>query len=150
MAYYLVVAHQTAASPELIAKLQEMLAADPEAKFVLLVPATPANHLLVWVEGEAQQIAQRRATESAAVLTAAGLPVVDALVGASDPLQAITAEHERKGRAYEQIVISTLPMGLSRWLRRNLPDQVRRKLGVPVVQLVNRGYLEPAGLAGPT
>lgn len=41
MARYLVVAHRTAKSPELAAKLKELLAQDPEARFVLLVPAVP-------------------------------------------------------------------------------------------------------------
>ncbi len=41
MARYLVVAHRTAKSPELAAKLREIQAQDPEARFVLLVPAVP-------------------------------------------------------------------------------------------------------------
>lgn len=41
MARYLVVAHRTAKSPALAAKLKESLAEDPGASFTLLVPAVP-------------------------------------------------------------------------------------------------------------
>ena len=41
MAQYLVVAHRTAKSPELAAKLREIRERDPKARLVLLVPAVP-------------------------------------------------------------------------------------------------------------
>lgn len=61
MARYLVVAHRTAKSPELAAKLKELLAQDPEARFVLLVPAVPPPG---WVYEENE--VRRRAEEEAA------------------------------------------------------------------------------------
>jgi hypothetical protein len=65
MARYLIVAHQTAGSPELLERVRALAAADPEAEFTLLVPATPTGHLLHnWEEGEARQLARRRATEA--------------------------------------------------------------------------------------
>src|SRR5688572_9175318 len=109
MAKYLVVAHQTAASPELVAKLQELAAADAEAEFVLLVPATSSTHLLTWVDGEREQVAQRRASEATAVLRRAGLRVTNTIIGDADPLKAIENELTSSGNEYAMTVISMLP-----------------------------------------
>src|SRR4029450_4517471 len=44
-----------------------LAAADPAAEFTLLVPATPTGHLLHnWEEGEARDLARRRAREAMA------------------------------------------------------------------------------------
>ena len=128
MAKHLVVAHQTSASPELIAKLREIVQRDEEAQFTLLVPATPANQLLVWEEGESVAIAGKRAAESRQQLEAAGLPVVEAKVGDYLPLDAIMDELRRQqDPPYASVVLSTFPPGMSRWLRMDLPTQLRRK-----------------------
>jgi hypothetical protein len=137
MGAYLVVAHQTAASPELLDLLKQMAAADRDAAFVLLVPATEARHLLIWVEGDQEEIARRRADEAAAALRREGLTVLDAVVGPSDPVEAIRREFAWRGRQYERIVISTLPPGVSRWLRRDLPSRVRSQFNVEVIHVVS-------------
>jgi hypothetical protein len=147
MALYLVVAHQTAASPELIDALSGAVATDPEAEFVLLVPATPARHLLTWVEGQEEESARHTATSAASTLRRAGLTLRDTLVGQADPLEAVRDELLSSGRSYDQVFISTLPPGLSRWLRRDLPSQLRR-LGVPVVHVVSRPQ-EVSATTGP-
>ena len=54
VARYLVVAHQTADSPELVAELRRAQADDPTSTFVLVVPATPIQHLSGWTEGESR------------------------------------------------------------------------------------------------
>jgi hypothetical protein len=135
MARYLVVAHQTAASPSLVQRLKEIAAGDANAEFVLLVPATSSRHLLTWVEGEGDQIARERANVSAQTLRSAGLKIAAAHVGPADPLEAVRQEH-RSRPGYESTIISTLPAGLSRWLHRDLPGQVRRQLGVRVDHVI--------------
>ena len=137
MALYLVVAHQTAASPELVAALADVAASDREAEFVLLVPATPARHLLTWVEGQGEGIARQSAASAGDALRQAGLTLRDSVVGHSDPLEAVRRELQGGGRAYARVFVSTLPPGISRWLRRDLPSQVR-KLGVPVDHVVSQ------------
>jgi hypothetical protein len=64
MARHLVVAHQTAASPEPIQRARNLEAQDPEAQFILFVLATPVRHLLrlPWEEGEVREIARRQAS----------------------------------------------------------------------------------------
>jgi hypothetical protein len=153
MASYLVVAHQTAASPELITTLKEVAAKDAGAAFVLLVPATPVRHLLTWVGGDEQEVARRRAEEATTTLQGADLNVVQTLIGDADPLRAIEQEHQRGG-PYALTIISTLPEGMSRWLRRGLPDQVRTKLHAPVLHVTARtaavGPPTPAGAQVPS
>jgi hypothetical protein len=138
MALYLVVAHQTAASPELVSKLRDVAAVDGEAEFVLLVPATSARHLLTWVEGEGAEIARDRANAATVELRRAGFTVRDTIVGPPDPLEAIRGELRASPRPYAKTIICTLPQGVSRWLHRDLPSQVR-KLDVEVVHVVAGG-----------
>ena len=138
MALYLVVAHQTAASPELLAKLRELDSREQDAEFVLLVPATPVGHLLTWTEGESEEVARRTAWEAAKTLRGAGLNLLDIVIGAPDPLQAIEEEQRSRERPYEATIVSTLPLGVSRWLGRDLPNRARTKLGLDVVHVISR------------
>jgi hypothetical protein len=127
MPRYLVVAHQTAQSIELLTRLRELARTDERAEFVLVVPATPLRHLLVWEEGETLELARRRAQEACTYLTAAGLRMADCEVGDRDPLLALAdavADHPDCAA----VVISTLPPGVSRWLRLDLIHRARRLL----------------------
>ena len=63
MARYLVVAHQTVTSPELLEKVRVIREQQKDAEFVLLVPATPVRHLLFRRsdEHDAEATARKRA-----------------------------------------------------------------------------------------
>ena len=91
MARYLVVAHRTAKSPELAAKLKELLAQDPEARFVLLVPAVPPPGW-VYEENEVRRRAEEEAAAAKRALEAQGIPVEEAKAGDISPLLAIEEE----------------------------------------------------------
>jgi hypothetical protein len=137
MSHYLVVAHQTAESEELLEQLREIEREDPEARFSLVVPATRVNHLLTFVEGEAYAVAQRTAEDASRHFEGYGLRVVDARAGDESPLQAIS---DAVGRdVYDAIVISTLPQGVSRWLKRDVHSRARQKFGLPVTSVVAKG-----------
>ena len=125
MARYLLVAHQTAESEELLAGARALAREDPDAEFVLLVPATPVGNLLVWEEGETMEVARRRAASAQAKLEEQGLHVVEARSGDRDPVAAI-ADEMHAGRRYAAIVISTLPAGASRWIKMDVISRVRR------------------------
>jgi hypothetical protein len=135
MARHLIVAHQTAASPELVERVRQLAAGDPDAQFVLVVPATPTSHLLTWEEGEARQLAARRAEQASEALRAAGADVVAAKVGCHSPLEAVGDELQASP-GYAGIVLSTFPPGLSRWLKGDLPNQLRRRYRLPVEHVV--------------
>jgi hypothetical protein len=125
MARYLIVAHQTAESEELLAAARELAREDEGAEFVLLVPATPVGNLLVWEEGATAAVAARRAASARVRMEAQGLRVTDARTGDSDPMAAI-ADELHAGHRYDMLVVSTLPAGVSRWLRMDLLSRVRR------------------------
>lgn len=75
-----------------------------------------------------------RADAGAARLRSAGLEVDAALVGDPDPIAAIG--DLLLVREYDEIVVATLPRGISRWLRVSLPQRVRRMTALPVTHVV--------------
>lgn len=138
MSRYLVVTHLTALSPELHREVAALMAADPAAEFVILVPEAHEDHH-TW-EGEEIDVAGRQAEMSAAQLTSAvGARVVRTATGVSDPLQAM-ADELAKNPDYSTLVICTLPLGVSRWLRRDIVHHAARKFGLPVVHVVAQSH----------
>jgi hypothetical protein len=138
VARYLVVAHQTVTSPELLKVVHGLRHEDAEAQFVLLVPATPVRHLLFRKgdENDAAVTARKRGERASAVFTKQGVPLSEVRVGAADPAEAIDEEvGEHPG--YAGFVISTLPAEKSRWLRLDLPRTVQEKYGLPVHHVVS-------------
>jgi hypothetical protein len=135
MAHYLVVAHQTAESPELVEHVSKLAARDPGVRFTLLVPATSVQHLLTWWEGERDAIAQESALRATDAFEAAGASVSDAIVGDSSPIHALQDELRRHPRRYQAIIICTLPPGLSRWLQLDFLSQAQRTCDLPVIHV---------------
>ena len=66
----------------------------------------------------------------------------DGEVGSADPLQAIREVLNRE--QFDEILLATLPVGVSRWLRRDLPHRVARSVDVPVTHVVSEAG--PPGL----
>ena len=147
MGRYLLVAHQTADSAELRSRVVELLHEDPAAEFVLLVPAIPIG-LLHAVGGESRTaigVARERAGLARSLLDAVGAHVTAARIGNADPFVAV-AEEVGSG-SYDVVVISTLPPGVSRWLRLDLPARVSRRFPqVRVIHVVSHAPPRP-GLA---
>lgn len=125
----LVVANRTADSDELLAALRER-AADGPVVFTLLVPATP--HGVAWAAdmhagaGEADE----RLDAAVERLRAAGLEVENPRVGDPDPVAAV--EDALNFGEFDEVVVSTLPRHLSKWLHLDLPSRVGRVTGLPV------------------
>jgi hypothetical protein len=128
-----VVANRTAESPELLTALQERAARGPCA-FTLLVPQTP--HGLAWAadpdagQDEAQEHRQAFIEE----LREEGIDLADAKVGDGDPLAAI--QDECNFHDYDEVIVSTLPLKLSKWLRVDLPRKARAATGLPVTHVI--------------
>jgi hypothetical protein len=116
----LVVAHRTAATPQLLAQVRSRAEAGP-CRFTLLVPRS------LWDAD----------TEESALTLELAIPLledaaggrVEGTVGESDPYHAVAAELEREH--YDEVIVSTLPARVSHWLHVDLPARVQR-LGVPV------------------
>ena len=112
MRSYLVVANQTLASPTLAAAVAERLAAG-EASFYVVVPATPVSHGLTWDEAEARDAAEGRLDQVLARLRDLGA-TASGEIGSSDPVAA--ARDALREHPVDEILLSTLPLGISRWL----------------------------------
>ena len=119
-AHVLIVANRTAATPALLAEVRRRAAAGP-CRFTLLVPRS------FWDAD----------TEESAITLELAIPLleeaaggrVDGLTGPEDPYVAVSTALE--AARYDEIILSTLPARVSRWLRVDLPARVRH-LGLPV------------------
>jgi cell pole-organizing protein PopZ len=129
---YLVVANQTLGGEHLAEKVRGCLAAGP-SRFHILVPATqPADHA-VWTEGESRAIATQRLERALARFRDLGAEA-EGEVGDERPLQAIA--DAVRDRDFDEVILSTLPPGLSRWLRQDLPHRVERTFDLTVTHVV--------------
>jgi len=138
MPRYLVVANQTLAGEPLVSRIRELARADPSS-FHVVVPATPPRDH-VWTEGEAMATARRRL--EAAMAGFAGLESeFEGEVGDGDPMLAIEDALREHG-PFDEIVISTLPSGLSTWLKIDLPHRAEAAFELRVSHVI--GAAEPA------
>jgi hypothetical protein len=134
---YLVVANQTLGGKHLLRLVNECVSGG-RCRFYVVVPATPPGEHLTWTEGEAQAIAQRRLDRALVTFRDNGVEA-DGHVGDANPLLAI--EDALRREEFDEIILSTLPPGMSRWLKLDLPHRVERSFDVPVTHLV--AELEP-------
>ncbi len=136
----LVVAHKTAATPALLDAVRARAARGP-ARFTLLVPnAAHGLHRVVDPEDqESSEVDQVLALALPLVREAAGAPV-EGFVGDASPLDAI--QDAVNVRGFDEIIISTLPARVSRWMKLDLPSKLGG-LGLPVTTVTAR---ETAGV----
>jgi hypothetical protein len=133
MASVLVVANRTAESPELLDALRVRAVQGP-CEFTLLVPSTP--HGLAWAADPdaGHDEAERHRQAFVDELREEGLNVVDAKVGDPDPLAAIC--DECNFGEYDELIVSTLPLRLSKWLHLDLPRKAGAATGLPVTHVI--------------
>jgi hypothetical protein len=110
--HLLVVANRTVDSPELLEALRLRAAAGP-LHVTMLAPSTYAE----------RAEAQRRLERAVATLETAGVEC-EALLGDADPIVAVQEAWD-PGR-FDEVVVSTLAAGASRWLQIDLPHRVAR------------------------
>src|SRR5262245_41812653 len=135
MRRYLVVAHQTLGSTELLEAMRQQLDQGP-CVFHLVVPEYHGGSGLTWTEGQVRADAARHLEEARARFTAHGLPVTGEVGGAS-PVDAVTDVLRRHGReTYDGIIVSTLPQSVSKWLRLDAPTRIQRTTGLDVIHVV--------------
>ena len=132
MTRLLAVAHQTAETGEFLEAVRSAAAHDTEV--VLLIPATPIKHLTSWTSGESKAIAREKADSVRRLLEESGVEVAEARVGDPDPYQAIL---DLVGiDAFDRIIVSTFPPGISRWLGADLINRLGRSVDIPVTHVV--------------
>lgn len=132
MRRFLLVGNQTLGSEELRAAVRECLGAGP-CRFHIVVPATPPREHLWWSEGEATAVARRRLDDALARMYADGATTTGE-VGDANPVLAVT--DLLCGHEFDEIILSTLPPGLSRWIHQDLPHRLARRTGLPVRHVV--------------
>lgn len=138
-AHVLVVANRTAASDELLEALVQRIERGP-AQFFLVAPATPRG--ASWITD----------MNSAGGVTAAEEALTQALqrwhdvgiecsgrVGDSDPLAA--AVDAAQGESFDEVIVSTLPHHLSKWLHLDLPHKVGHATGLPTSHVKARSAM---------
>jgi hypothetical protein len=128
----LVVAHRTAATPALLEAVRERAARGPCA-FTLLVPNV-AHGLHRVVDAEDQDAGEAEAVLELALplLEEAAGGRVEGMIGDPNPLNAVQDAVNLHG--FDEIIISTLPARVSRWMRLDLPSKVGG-LGLPVTTI---------------
>ena len=132
----LVVANRTAATPALLDAVRDRAARGP-ASFTLLVPHTSKGlHRLVDPEDQGQSEAEATVELAVPLLEEAAGASVESLIGDAEPLAAIQDAVNLHG--FDEIIISTLPTRVSRWLKLDLPSKVAG-LGLPVTTVTAGG-----------
>jgi hypothetical protein len=145
-AQVLVVAHQTAATPDLLDAVRAR-AHQGEAAFHLVVPRQAHGmHRVVDPQDAGEDEAQHVLDVALPKLSeAAGSPVTGNL-GDAEPLMAI---HDAINLGdYDEIIVSTLPLGMSRWLKLDLISKARA-LGLPVTHVQATSKVESGAGAQP-
>jgi len=140
MRSYLVVGNQTLDSPELTEAIRERMASGP-ARFHIVVPATPIQRGLTWDEDEARVVAQDRLTAAIGRLVELDAEVTGE-IGHRDPIEA--TEDALRGREVDEVILSTLPPGISRWLGQDVPSRMKGSLMVPVSVVTTKRESVPA------
>ncbi len=147
---HLVVANHTLGGQQLLEAIHDRMAHGP-AEFWILVPAAAApqlandfNALSGAFPVEPSLLpgaADVRTREQCVAEATSNLDTemhrlreigatADGAVGDPDPMKAI--DHALTQRAFDEIILSTLPPNISRWLTWDLPHRVRRRTDIPL------------------
>jgi nucleotide-binding universal stress UspA family protein len=130
MRSYLIVGNQTLMGPELAAAIAERIVPGDPPDVYVVVPATPQQGAFTWSEEEANAAAQERLDAMLNKLSELGIEATGE-VGYRDPVEA--ARDALRRHPVDEIVLSTLPAGISRWLGQDVPSRLKAAVPVPVV-----------------
>ena len=128
MRSYLIVANQTLTSQSLTDAIKARLAEGPVRTHVV-VPLSPVDRRLTWDETESRSVAQARLDEVVTRLREMGAEA-DGEVGDRDPVLAV--RDALRSHEVDEVIVSTLPKGMSRWLGEDVPSRLRDSVPVPV------------------
>lgn len=146
----LIVANQTLGGTALQQEISTRAKAE-ECDFWVLVPSTPRSHLAVPPTGglasavESTPLGASEPDDGAAFAEARLAAELQRLkdvgvkasgeIGDPDPLQAI--QDTLAARQFDEIILATLPQGVSRWLRQDLVHRAQRKFHLPLTHVVS-------------
>lgn len=141
MRRYLIVAHKTLGGTALLDAVRDRLTAGPSA-FYIVVPIThPADHF--WSEGEVQARATAHLEAAIERLQGLGVDHVAGEIGDTNPVHAVHQVLDRDSD-FDEVIVSTLPPGVSRWLNLDVPSRLRKGGAIPVVHVIGDAVPAPS------
>jgi hypothetical protein len=135
MRRYLIVANQTLLGDPLLDRVRECIAAG-RCTFHLVVPATHAPGPAWQLEHRDHAYAVERLQQGLDRFRALAIDI-EGEVGDARPMDAVR-DAIRNAGPFDEIILSTLPAGLSRWLHQDLPHRIHRWFELPVSTVVAR------------
>lgn len=139
----LIVANQTLVGEELLAEVARRIA-DGQNQFYVVVPATPVPRALAWEEVESLRAARQRLDLILEWLRVRGAEAAGE-IGDRDPVAA--ARDALRRRPADQIILSTLPIGRSRWIGQDVPSRLRAAVPRPI-QVITAAHHSAGMLVG--
>lgn len=131
MTRYLVVANKTLGAEHLMERVRECVASGP-CTFHIVVPA--AHPMGSWTEGAVRAVAAERLEQALERFRAAG---AEATGEVGDPSPILATNDALIAGHYDAIILSTLPPGVSRWLRKDLLHRMEDRFGLPVIHVTS-------------
>ena len=129
MARILVVANRTAESPDL---LEALRAKGTEHSYVLVVPGAGGAFEKAADPDAAREHALPHLEAALEKFRAEGFNV-EGSVGDSDPVAAV--QDACNFGEFDEIIVSTLPLRVSKWMKMDLPSKAGRATGLPVTHI---------------
>lgn len=127
----LVIANRTLCEQHLLDELHRRREMG-QVMFHLLVPASHPHG--GWTDAQARTEASERLDDMLDTLASASIGATGE-VGDANPVFA-AGDLLRRGEVFDEIVVSTLPVGVSRWLANNVVRRLRTNTGLPVTHVV--------------
>ena len=132
MKSYLVVANQTLGGAHLLELLEERVAQGP-CRIHVVVPATVDHTDWTSDQDTDRELAQRRLDLAVDRFAQLGVQVTGEV---GEHLVVDTTLDVLRRDRFDEVILSTLPPGVSRWLRLDLLSRVERAVDVPVTHVI--------------
>jgi hypothetical protein len=129
MARILVVANKTAESPDL---LEAMRAKGMDHDYVLVVPASGGVLEKAADPDAAREHTQPHLDAALEKMRSEGFKV-EGSIGDGDPVAAV--QDAANFDHFDEVIVSTLPLHLSKWVKLDLPSKAERATGLPVTHV---------------
>lgn len=89
--------------------------------------------MLTWTDGIAATVAQETGDNARERFEADGVRIDDVLVGDANPVYAVADAFNQD--SWDQVIVSTLSVGVSRWLKQDVVSRLEREVTVPVTHV---------------
>ena len=134
--HILVLANETVAGRSLLDALRERADKGPIRVTVVCPQNAPRAGYVVY-EDERRSAAERRLRRTLDLLHEAGIAARGAVVDPDPVAAAVNAVHDER---VDEIILSTFPQATSGWLRRDVPERIRKETKLPLTHVI----VEPA------